>query len=92
MTSPPDPLIVDAAGACRLLGGISRNQLLRIGDAGHLAQIRLPGGRDRRGYARGEPSRRVFYSIDEIVLLIAQSSERQAPARNIVMMPARLRA
>ena len=54
-------------------------QLLRLVDARHLAQIRLPGGRDRRGYGTGEPSRRVFYSVDEIRRLIARSSEHQAP-------------
>ena len=93
VTEPITPLIVDTKGACELLGGISKQQLLRIVDAGHLAVIRLPGGRDRRGYATGEPSRRVYYSVDDIRRLITRSSERQAPAaNNVVTMTVRRRA
>jgi hypothetical protein len=87
--TPTEPLIVDKKGARVLLGNISQHTLDRIVDAGQLSVVRLPGGRDRRGYGTGQPSRRVFFSVEEIRRLIARSSERQAPAATVLTMPRR---
>lgn len=70
------PLVVDSEGACALLGGISRDQLGRIVDSGRLPVVRLPGGRDRYGRGTPAPTRRVFYSIEDLQRLIRESTER----------------
>jgi Ni,Fe-hydrogenase III small subunit len=72
----PSPLLVDASGACAVLGGISRDQLNRIVSAGKLPVVRLPGRRDKRGHGTTEGSRRVLYAVDDLQRLVNESKER----------------
>jgi hypothetical protein len=89
----PSPLLVDADGACALLGGISKKQLGRIVESGRLAVVRLPGARNRHGHGTTDPIRRVLYSVEDLRRLIVESSEREASVMDtFVRMPTRRRA
>jgi hypothetical protein len=86
MTTTPTPLLVDAEGACAMLGGISRTQLTRLVHSGQLPVVRLPGARDRSGRGTNAVSRRVLYAVADLQRLVEKSTERASaePALSVI--------